>query len=158
MTKKQPKTDTTNAVMDRIKQGDVTMRPKLYFALLIAIASFAAATAGIVLAYLVSILYFWQRILASGTMAYGARSRLAEAIDTFPWWLAILAVLLTVGALWLARRQSRLYKYRTSLLLALLLAASLLLGIVFVQFNIGQPYAEHRMQSGQHGPMWQRGE
>ncbi len=145
-----PKTPIRDVVMQDIQAGKVTMKPRVYFGSLMALAALTTIAAGLAIAYLTSIVYFWLRIITSGTMAYGARSRLSEALATFPWWLLLAAVALGIAAILLVRRQGHMYRHRTSALVVILVLASLLLGVGFSALNIGQPYAQ------QHTPMMQQ--
>lgn len=151
------KQSISEKVMHDISSGTVTMRPRTYFSLLSALSASVVLAAGLIIAYATSIMYFWLRIVSSDTMAYGARSRLSDALASFPWWLLALAVLLGVAAVWLVRQQGRLYKQKTSTVALLLVAGSLLLGVVFASFNVGQPFAQrHSPMSGQHSQSGQR--
>ncbi|MCA9327397.1 hypothetical protein KDA14_02605 [Candidatus Saccharibacteria bacterium] len=151
------KQSISEKVMHDISSGTVAMHPRTYFTLLSALVAAVVVTAGLVTAYFTSILYFWVRIATADTMAYGARSRLSDALAAFPWWLLALTILLGVAAVWLVRRQGRLYKHRASTIALLLVAGSLLLGVVFASFDIGQPFAEHHApMSNQHGQGGQR--
>ncbi len=145
-----PKPPINDAVMQDIRAGKVTMKPRAYFGALLALAVLTSVAAGLTIAYLTSIVYFWLRIITADTMAYGARSRLSEALTTFPWWLLIAAVVLGAVAIMLVRRQGHMYRHRTSVLVLVLMLASLVLGIGFSALKIGQPYAQH------HTPMMQR--
>ena len=144
-----PKQSISDTVMQSIQSGTVTMRPRVYFSLLTVLAVLASVAAGTTIAYLISVLTFWLRIITADTMAYGARSRLSEALATFPWWLLVVAVVLGTAAIMLVRRQGRMYKHRTSTLVLVLVAASLLVGVGFSYLNIGHPYAQQH--SPQHG-------
>ncbi len=140
----------SNAVMQDIETGKVDMRPRTYFVLLSGLAAAAVVSAGVATAYLTSIAYFWLRIVNSDRMAYGARARLSDELASFPWWLLVLAVVLGMAAVLLVRRQGHLYRHRMSTIALLIVLASLLIGIVFASFNIGQPYAQN------HAPMMQQ--
>ena len=138
--------------MQSIQAGTVTMRPRVYFSLLTVLTVLTSIAAGITMAYLISVLTFWLRIITADTMAYGARSRLSEALATFPWWLLVLAIILGAAAVMLVRRQGHMYKHRTSTLVLVLIATSLLVGIGFSYLNIGHPYAQqHTSTLQQHG-------
>lgn len=145
--------------MQDIQAGTVTMKPRIYFGALVALAALTSVAAGLATAYLTSIVYFWLRIMSSGTMAYGARSRLSEAIATFPWWLLILAAVLGAAAVMLVRRQGHMYRHRTSALVLVLVLVSLLIGAGFSALNIGQPYAQqHTSTMQQHGNGYRHGQ
>lgn len=156
----------SDAVMRDIEAGKVTMRPRVYFASLLTLAVLTSVVAGLAIAYLTSIVYFWARIMTSGTMAYGARSRLSEALDTFPWWLLVAAIVLGAAAVVLVRRHGHMYRHRTGVLVLILVLASLLIGVGFSALKIGQSYAErhtpgmnfHSPTIQQHGNGYRRGQ
>ena len=159
MSKQEPsKLPIRDAVMQDIETGKVTMKPRLYFGALMALAGLTSVAAGLTIAYLTSILYFWLRILTADTMAYGARSRLSEALTTFPWWILIAAVVLGAVAIMLVRRQGHMYKHRTSVLVLVLVVASLVLGVGFSALKIGQPYAQHHAPVQRQGGVYRHGQ
>ena len=159
MSKQEPsKLPIRDAVMQDITAGNVTMKPRFYFGALMALAALTSIAAGLTIAYLTSIVYFWLRILTAGTMAYGARSRLSEALTTFPWWILVAAVVLGAIAIMLVRRQGHMYKHRTSVLVLVLVLASLALGVAFSALNIGQPYAQHHTPLQRQGGVYRHGQ
>lgn len=140
------KTVIADTVMQQIDSGTVSMRPGVYYALLSMLTVLATAAAGVVIAYLTSILIFVGRIATANTMALGARAKLDDAVAAFPWWLLGVAIVLGALAVWLVRRQGRLYKYHVTTVVSVIVVVSLALGLVFSAMNIGQPYAERHMQ------------
>lgn len=142
--KKQTSTDIKASVMDQIKSGKVHMRPRLYYTLLGLASAGAVLLAGIAIAYLSSIVFFWFRILAADTMAYGARANLSELIASFPWWVVILALLFLIVAIILVRKQGRMYKHKTSTIVLVIIAFSLLFGFGLSYLNIGNLHTPNR--------------
>lgn len=153
-----PKSDITSTVMDQIKSGKVRMKPRSYYTLLAVVSIVAVTLAGLSIAYLSSIMFFWFRIQTADTMAWGARANLSTAIDSFPWWALIVAILLSIVAIMLVRHQGRTYKHKTSTVALVLLLCSLLVGFGLSFFDIGQPSGDHRDNQGteQRGPGWNR--
>ena len=152
-------TALSGAVMQQIKQGRVTMRPRTYFVLLAAASATAVVCASLVTAYLTSMLFFWWRIQTAGTMAWGARARLSQAIDSFPWWMLLLSIVLVALAVWLVKKQGRLYRHKTRTIVFTVLIASILLGSVLSMFNVGSshgPGQRGTMTNQQRGPGWLR--
>lgn len=150
MSKPKSAASIRDAVMHDIQAGNVTMRPRVYYVTLSALAGLTVITAGLSAAYFMSIVYFWVRIIRADGMAYGARLRLSDALASFPWWLLLLSIGLAVAAVVLVRRQGHMYKHRSSTIVVLLLLVSLVLGAALASFNIGQPYAQS------HAPMMQQ--
>lgn len=138
--KNRAKSALKDTVMQQIKTGKVSMRPKAHFIALAVVSFGAALLAGITTAYLFSIALLWIRIQSSDTMAWGARYNLAESIASFPWWIAIASVLFLVIAIFLVRKHSHLYKYRISELILVIVLASFILGMAFSLFDIGRPH------------------
>lgn len=156
--KKQTSIDIKAYVMDQIKNGQVRMKPRSYYTLL-SLASVGAATlASVAIAYLFSIIFFWFRILAADTMAYGARANLNELIASFPWWVVVLALLFLTIAVILVRKHGRMYKHRISTILLIIITSSLLVGLGLSFLSIGNshtPNSLNRPGQGQ-GRGWQQ--
>ncbi len=156
--KKQISSSVSLSVMKQIKSGKVHMKPRLYFALLGLISGGSVILAGVTITYLSSIMFFWFRILTADTMAYGARAKLSESITSFPWWALVAALLLLAAAVLLVRRQRQMYKHKTSSIVLVISACSLLLGFVISLFNIGSPHIPNQFNKpGQgQGQGWQQ--
>ena len=156
--KKQTSIDIKASVMDQIRNGQVRMKPRSYYTLL-SIASVGAATlASVAIAYLFSIVFFWFRILAADTMAYGARANLNELITSFPWWVVVLALLFLTIAVILVRKHGRMYKHRISTIILIIITSSLLVGLGLSFLSIGNshtPNSLNRPGQGQ-GRGWQQ--
>lgn len=148
--KKRTPTSISSSVMDTIKSGRVHMRPRLYYAALSVATVGAVILSGVLITYLLSIVFFWLRIITSDTMAYGARANFNEAVASFPWWaLALVVPLLTIAIL-LVRQQGRIYKHKTRSLVALIIICSLVLGfgLSFVAIGSHTPGAQDRPGQG----------
>lgn len=119
----------SSSVMEQIKQGKVTMRPRVYYFLLSALSVAAIALSGLIVSYLLGIVFFWLRIQASGSMAWGARANLSELLNSFPWWAVPLTIAIFVAMIWLVRKQGTLYRHKTSTIALALVLLSLIAGI-----------------------------
>ena len=148
--KQQDTTSISTSVMDKIKNGQVHMRPRLYYAALSIVTIGAVILSGITVTYLLSIAFFWLRIITSDTMAYGARANFNEAIASFPWWTLALAALLLTAAILLVRKQGRIYKHKTSSIVILIIISSLVLGfgLSFVVMDPHTPGVNDRPGQG----------
>lgn len=141
-------------VMQRIDNGSVRMRPRVYFVLLAAM-SFAAITgAALSLAYGASIVFFWVRIQTAETFAWGARSNLEQSLRSFPWWALVLAVGMLAATVWLVKKHSSLYRYKTSWVVAGIVGVSVVLGVIASQFGVGKNHTPDTQQN--RAPGWQR--
>lgn len=134
----KPEQTISNDVMQKIKQGEVQMKPRLYFTLLYVFAIFSVLAAGLVTAYLSSIVFYWIRIENSSTMAYGARRNLSEAIAAFPWWAVIIAIGLVAMAVMLVRRHGTMYRHRARTVTLVIIALSLIVGFIMYSAGIGE--------------------
>ena len=130
---KQIRTDATAKVLRDIKNGKVSMRPRAYFTALTTLSVLASVFAALALSYVLSIVFFWVRIETADTMAYGARANLQDALMSFPWWAAGLAVVLLAFIVWFIRRHGAAYRQR------ILTTALLVLGVV-VLIAVGLSY------------------
>ena len=136
-------------VMQQIKDGSVHMRPRAYFTALLIISLVVAALASLVVSYLISILFMWVRIQTADTMAWGARSNLSVALESFPWWAVIGALPLSVAVVWLIRKQGTLYRHSTVTIIVIFTLFVLLLGAGMSTLGIG---ASHSGGGGTSGP------
>lgn len=142
----------SSSVMDQIKSGKVHMKPRAYYVALSIASLGAVVLAGITLAYLSSIMFFWVRIQTADTMAWGARANLSESIASFPWWAALLSLALIIVAVVLVRRHGRMYQHKTSTIAAVLVVGSLLLGLGLSLLDIGAPHTPSQPGANGRGP------
>ena len=156
--KKQATTTSAigKSVMDQIKSGKVHMKPRAYYSLLTIATTGAVVLAGITITYLSSIMFFWLRVVTADTMAYGARANLNDAITSFPWWALIAAAILLYVAVSLVRKQGRMYKHKTSNIVAVIVAGAIALGFVLSLLNIGNSHTPNTFNKPTPGQGWQR--
>lgn len=124
-------------VMQKIKRGEVRMKPRFYFSILSILIVFAVLAAGLAVSYLSSILFYWIRIETSATMAYGARRNLNEAIAAFPWWVVAVAASLVFLAVILVRKHGTMYRHKASTVALFVIAFSLIVGLILYSLGIG---------------------
>jgi glucan phosphoethanolaminetransferase (alkaline phosphatase superfamily) len=139
-------------VLSEIHSGKLRMKSRYYFWLLWCLGAVATILAAALAAYVFSIISFIVRIQTADTPAYGARQNLSQSIATFPWWLLVVTGLLMALALWLNKRYTRLYRYRTSLLIGIFLTLSLLIGAIVSYSGLGhlENYEHRPVQNTQH--------
>lgn len=139
MTKPDMPSTLQKDVMDRIHSGSVRMKPRIYFTVLWLTGFIATGAAGISVAYLISMASYIVRIQTAHTPAYGARQNLSEAIASFPWIAVVVSIGLVIGAIWLMRKYSRVYRYSITRVVLIFLAVSILLGMGMSYADIGRP-------------------
>lgn len=151
-------TDISQSVMSQIKSGNVRMKPRVYYSLLGTVSLLAVVLAGISVAYLSSILFFWLRVQTADTMAWGARANLNQSIAEFPWWVLVVATALLALAVMLVKHHGQMYRHRTSTIALILVACSLLLGLGLSYLNVGSSHTPKRVDSSERmqGQRWQR--
>lgn len=138
--KKKANTEISRSVMEQIKKGDVDMRSRSFFTLLTIVAVAVIALLSLAIAYLMSIISFWWRIQTAETMAWGARANLRTLVEGFPWWALLLAVALLALAVWLAKKQGTLYRYKTWTIAVVIVLLSLVAGLAVSMLGIGDTH------------------
>ena len=118
-----------DVVMQKISAGEVKMRSRLHFTLLVVTGGIAAVIAGALMIDLIRIITLSWRVMTASTPAYGARLNLSDMVGVFPWWLLLLASIFAAIAIWLLRRYARLYRFRTSTIVLVVLVVCAVLGV-----------------------------
>ena len=124
-------------VMKRIKQGEVHMKPRLYFTILSLLIGLSVFAAGLVSAYVLSIVFYWVRIESASTAAYGARRNLHETLVAFPWWAVLAAIVLVVMAVVLVRKHGTMYRHRVATVALIVVVLSVCMGLVLYTVGVG---------------------
>lgn len=146
--------DITDQVMERIEKERIAMRPRWHFTFLAILSTISVILLSAATIYLVNVLTFKIRIETSDAPMYGARQRLDYMTANFPWWLLILALVSLAALVWLLRRRSSIYRWRTAWIVTAAVALSLIFGILLAQTPInnwqhGQSKPTQNMQN--HG-------
>lgn len=100
-----PATPLEQAVMDKIRNRRVVMKPKWYFVLGSILMTLSVAGVSIVLVFVVNLFLFLIR--RHGPMG---QWRLEQMLSTFPWWLPLLALVGVGVSIWLFRQYEFSYK------------------------------------------------
>lgn len=153
--KTSKKSAISTSVMKRIKQGDVHMRPHLYFTLLFIVSLLGVVLSGFVVSYLVSIMFFWLRIQTSDTMAWGARANLSEVLSSFPWWAPLVAIMAFAAAVWLIHKHGTMYRHKTATIALIAALISLLIGFSMYTAGIGGTHSDNGDGNNQQVPRGQ---
>lgn len=157
MKKNKTSASVSDTVLQQIKHGKVTMRPRTYFVLLSIVSVVAITTASLVLAYCFSMLFFWTRIVASDTPAWGARANLSDAASNFPWWAVTVALAMFIIAVWLIKKQGHMYRYKTSVIIGGVAVVTLLVALVLSLLGVGVEHkSTERFNDSMRQPGWQR--
>lgn len=115
----------TESVMDKIHQDKIKIKPKIYF-VIGSIFAFIGLVASIVVSvFLVGLIRFTLR--AHGPMgAY----KLDQIISLFPWWMVGVVILGLLVGIYLIRQQDFSYKIDFRIIIASLVFAVVLAGLV----------------------------
>jgi len=110
-------------VMDKIQLGKLKMRPKVYF------------ITGSILTFIGLVSSILSSVFLIGLLSFSLRShgpmkeyRFAQLVDSFPWWILILAIFGFVLGLWLVRRYNFSYKIDFKLVVFCFIAVLLVAG------------------------------
>lgn len=110
--------DMENLVMEQIRSGNVTMRPRWYFWLGSVLSVLGLIAAGFVALLSFNILIFSLR--QHGPMG---QWRLEQLVASFPWWVVPLAVISLAVGVWLLRRYDFAYRRNFVAILTVMLAS-----------------------------------
>lgn len=128
--KSPAKRSVSKRVMKQIESGHIHMHSRLYFAALATVSvALIASLAGLV-AYFISILFFWVRIQTADTMAWGARANLTSALGSFPWWVVLITIGTMAVTVWLVRKHGTMYRQKLTTITAIVVVLSFVIGYV----------------------------
>lgn len=144
----------SNDVMKKIHQGNIKMKPRIYYTLMGTLSISLIIFFSIASSYLINIIILWVRIESSKGMAWGARANLAERIDSFPIWTVPIIVFLSFASVWLISKQGSLYKIKKSVLFLSILIISLLIALLINYAGLGE---SHKRNYGSNEYSQQRG-
>ncbi|QQR51896.1 hypothetical protein IPG36_04765 [bacterium] len=149
---KQP--DMSAKVMHEIESQHIKMRPRWHFILLGTSSLLGIVGLSGLSAYLINVMTLSIRIQSVDRPMYGARQHLSDLLAHFPWWALIVAILAIIGLVWLLRQNSRLYRVRIGWIIALVLSASIVAGLLISISPLGQLH-NGQNQNTPRGPQWQ---
>ncbi|MFA5792062.1 MAG: hypothetical protein WC884_03430 [Candidatus Paceibacterota bacterium] len=115
----------TGAVMDKIHQGKVKMRPRIYFIIGTLLTFIGLVLSILTSVFLVGLMRFSLRI--HGPMG---EFRLEELLSRFSWWGPVFAVLGLVIGIWLLRRYDFSYKINLKVIIVGFILAIVVAGFV----------------------------
>lgn len=116
---------TTEEIMEKIKKGEIRMRPKIYF-----VTGYILTILGAVFSFVTSI--FFISLTRFAIRAHGpmAGRRLEEIVSDFSWWIPALAVLGIVSGIYILKKYDFSYKINFKLFIIGLLSSMILAGYV----------------------------
>ncbi len=143
-------------VLSRIKKGEVQMKPSIYFALLSAASLVASLAAGLVMAYLSSIMFFWFKIMNASGNAYGVKNNFIQTVSSFPWWTILIFIASVVSIVFMIRRFGVTYRHKTRNIALIVITISLIAGFTLSSLGVGDlGHSTGNQQNSQsHGPRW----
>jgi len=127
----QPKTSKIEQnVMDRIKKGEVKMKPQSYYLIVGFLGALTVLLLSLITAYFISVTTLWLRIQAAQGPAYRAKNNLFDLLGLFPWWALIIGALSLVLMIWVIKRIGSLYKIRLIYLIPSIVISFLVIGLL----------------------------
>ncbi len=109
--KMKPKVTIAETVMDKVKTGQITMKPKWYFVLGSTFMGLGVLGMSIGAIFLFNVSFFLLR--QHGPMG---EWRLQAMLESFPWWIPILAIVGSVIGVRLLKKYDFSYKQNFSLI------------------------------------------
>ncbi len=111
--------------MEKIKKGQIKMRPRVYFVMGYILAIFGAVFSFVTAIFFIGLTRFALR--AHGPMA---GQRLDQILSSFSWWIPALAVLGIVSGVYILKKYDFSYKINFKLFIIGLLASMIIAGYV----------------------------
>lgn len=133
MAKKTPNPDITASVMEKIKSGQVNMKPKLVLVGISALWGIGLAAATIISVFLINLLTFRLRTGRAFNHLAGPRPRIGSFVAAFPWGWLLLALLALGLAIYLAKKYDFSYRHSHYSFLVFFAIFTLALGFFLAQ-------------------------
>jgi hypothetical protein len=115
----------TEAVMNKIHDGEIKMRPKVYFIIGSLLTFLGLVASMLISVFLVGLMRFSMR--THGPMG---EYRLDQMLSSFPWWAVVVAILGLVTGIWLLRRYNFSYKINFKVIVISFVVAIIVAGWV----------------------------
>lgn len=116
---------TTEEIMEKIKKGQIKMRPRLYF-----VVGYILTILGVVFSFVTSVFFIGLTRFALRAHGPMAGYRLDKLISSFSWWIPALAVLGIVSGVYILKKYDFSYKINFKLFIIGLLASMIIAGYV----------------------------
>lgn len=146
-----PQHTVQDEVLERIRSGNLRMKPRFFFVLKLGLILFIAALIAVVSIFLVSFISFAIRLNGHDSLlGFGSRGFFLF-LELFPWFWLLLDLVLIVLLGWILRRFK--FAYRRSLLLVLVVL-SIIAGAVGIVFDHGTRFHDDRLDEAERGELF----
>lgn len=127
----QKKINITPEVMDKIRGGSVTMKPRIYF-----IAGSLLVFAGLIASFIVSVFLIALTQFSLRTHGPMGQYRLSQILSSFPWWAPFVAIGGIVACVFMLRKYDFSYKKNFVLIVAGFVIAVVVAGWAIDYFGL----------------------
>ncbi len=110
---KNKKPNIENVVMEKIKSGEIKMKPKVYFFFGSLLTFIALIGSTITTIFFTNIIFFLLK-----THGPGGQFRLQQMINNFPWWIILITILGFISGIYLLKKYD--FSYKKNFLLIIL--------------------------------------
>ncbi len=127
--------DVEQLIMERIRSQEIKMKPKWWFALgsIISLIGIAGSLLGAV--FLVHLAIFSSK--QHGPMG---EVRFQFMINSFPWWIPVIAIILLIVGIYLLHKSTSLYKHNIIMITIIITILTLIAGMILSQSGLGEKY------------------
>lgn len=124
-------------IMSKVTTGQISMKPRWYFVIgaILSIAGFTAFSISAI--FFTNVMLFLLR--QHGPMGY---IRLSNILESFSWWIPVVAVLGTVGGIFLLRRYDFSYKKNFLVIAIGFIATVIIAGIVMDRLGVNEVWSK----------------
>lgn len=157
-TKKIKKIDLEKTVMQKVKSNEISMRPHWYFVLGSALSFIGLIGLSVIAVFLVNITLFLSR--QHGPMG---EAKFQTMINSFPWWIPVVAVVSIISGVFLLKKYDFSYKRNFWLVVLGFVVAIIVAGFVIDYSGLNEtwsrqgPMKRFYQQFEDQGPKDQRG-
>ena len=118
-------------VLGRIRSGTLQMKPRLFFVGKTVLVIFVAVLILLISVWLISFISFGLRLSGNESLlGFGTRGSLMF-LTVFPWWLAVVDLVLIASLTWLVRRFTFGYRSSVLSLIVVLIVGGIVSGFLF---------------------------
>ena len=140
MSKKEKMIDLEKEVMSKVTSGQITMKPKWSFILGSVFSVAGLAGLSISSIFLVNIMLFLLR--SRGQMG---QWKLETIINSFSWWIPVLAVLGIIAGIWMLKKYDFSYKKNFLVIILGFIASIIISGFIIDQLGLNDIWSNKGM-------------
>jgi uncharacterized membrane protein YdcZ (DUF606 family) len=118
--------DVENIVMEKIHQGKIKMKPKMYFVLGSILTFVGLVSTVIISTFMVGLIKFSFR----ANNGWRAQYKLEQMLSDFPWWIVIIAIAGLVLGIWIIKKYNFAHKIKPWILIVGFILAILIAGLI----------------------------